>query len=133
MSNNDGAARRSSAWFAAEGRNGFIHRSRMRNQGFGPEVFDGRPVICIANSWSELTPCNARLRDVAEAVKRGVAVATAGGATGDGMGGGTGNARVGARRGWAKLYTDHVLQADRGADLDFLTGGSGSQVPRHSH
>jgi dihydroxy-acid dehydratase len=64
--------RRSSAWFAAEGRNGFIHRSWMRNQGFGPEVFDGRPVIGIANSWSELTPCNAHLRDVAEAVKRGV-------------------------------------------------------------
>jgi len=44
----------------------------MRNQGFGPEVFDGRPVIGIANSWSELTPCNAHLRDVADAVKRGV-------------------------------------------------------------
>jgi dihydroxy-acid dehydratase len=44
----------------------------MRNQGFGDEVFDGRPVIGIANSWSELTPCNAHLRDVAEAVKRGV-------------------------------------------------------------
>ena len=72
MSSNDGAARRSAAWFAAEGRNGFIHRSWMRNQGFGPEVFDGRPVIGIGNSWSELTPCNAHLRDVAEAVKRGV-------------------------------------------------------------
>ncbi|UCM88575.1 IlvD/Edd family dehydratase [Streptomyces marincola] len=64
--------RRSGAWFAAEGRNGFIHRSWMRNQGFGPEVFDGRPVIGIASSWSELTPCNAHLRDVADAVKRGV-------------------------------------------------------------
>ena len=64
--------RRSGEWFAAEGRNGFIHRSWMRNQGFGPEVFDGRPVIGIANSFSELTPCNSHLRDVAEAVKRGV-------------------------------------------------------------
>ncbi|MEO3749984.1 IlvD/Edd family dehydratase [Streptomyces sp. B6B3] len=64
--------RRSAAWFQAEGRNGFIHRSWMRNQGFGPEVFDGRPVVGIANSWSELTPCNAHLREVAEAVKRGV-------------------------------------------------------------
>ncbi|MEV4760706.1 IlvD/Edd family dehydratase [Micromonospora sp. NPDC049559] len=63
---------RSAQWFAAEGRNGFIHRSWMNNQGFGPEVFDGRPVIGIANSWSELTPCNAHLREVAEAVKRGV-------------------------------------------------------------
>jgi len=44
----------------------------MRNQGFGPEVFDGRPVIGIANSWSEFTPCNAHLRRVAESVKRGV-------------------------------------------------------------
>jgi L-arabonate dehydrase len=63
---------RSAAWFGPEGRHGFIHRSWMQNQGFGPEVFDGRPVIGIANSWSELTPCNAHLRDVAEAVKRGV-------------------------------------------------------------
>jgi len=66
------AARRSAAWFSAEGRNGFIHRSWMRNQGFLPDAFDGRPVIGIANSWSELTPCNAHLRRVAEAVKRGV-------------------------------------------------------------
>ncbi|SCK52183.1 dihydroxyacid dehydratase [Streptomyces sp. WMMB 714] len=72
MSNDGTNGRRSAEWFAAEGRNGFIHRSWMRNQGFGPEVFDGRPVIGIGNSWSELTPCNAHLRDVAEAVKRGV-------------------------------------------------------------
>jgi len=63
---------RSRSWFGAPGRNGFIHRSWMRNQGFAPDVLDGRPVIGIANSWSELTPCNAHLRDVAEAVKRGV-------------------------------------------------------------
>jgi dihydroxy-acid dehydratase len=37
------------------------------------------------------------------------------------------------RRGWERLYVDHVLQADRGADLDFLVGSSGSQVPRESH
>ncbi|MFR9726176.1 IlvD/Edd family dehydratase [Streptomyces sp. MS19] len=66
------AAPRSAAWFGTEGRNGFIHRSWLRNQGHGPEVFDGRPVIGIGNSWSELTPCNAHLRDLAEAVKRGV-------------------------------------------------------------
>jgi L-arabonate dehydrase len=63
---------RSAEWFGPEGRQGFIHRSWVQNQGFGPEVFDGRPVIGIANSWSELTPCNAHLRDVADAVKRGV-------------------------------------------------------------
>jgi L-arabonate dehydrase len=63
---------RSAEWFGADGRNGFIHRSWMRNQGFPDEVFDGRPVVGIANTFSELTPCNAHLRSVAEAVKRGV-------------------------------------------------------------
>ncbi|TQS21612.1 IlvD/Edd family dehydratase [Microbispora sp. KK1-11] len=63
---------RSQEWFGAEGRNGFIHRSWMRNQGFADDVFDGRPVIGIATTWSELTPCNAHLHDLAESVKRGV-------------------------------------------------------------
>ncbi|HEV8561762.1 MAG TPA: IlvD/Edd family dehydratase [Actinophytocola sp.] len=63
---------RSAHWFGPAGRQGFIHRSWMRNQGFGDEVFDGRPVIGIANSASELTPCNAHLHEVAAAVKRGV-------------------------------------------------------------
>jgi dihydroxy-acid dehydratase len=49
-----------------------LYRSWLRSEGFTPEVFDGRPVIGIANSWSELTPCNVHLRGVAEAVKRGV-------------------------------------------------------------
>jgi dihydroxy-acid dehydratase len=48
------------------------HRSWMRSQGFGPQVFDGRPVIGIATTWSELAPCNAHLHRLAEAVKRGV-------------------------------------------------------------
>ncbi|GAA4670438.1 MULTISPECIES: IlvD/Edd family dehydratase [Amycolatopsis] len=64
--------RRSAAWFGATGRAGMIYRSWMRNQGFGPDVFDGRPVIGIATSASELAPCNAHLHRVAEAVKRGV-------------------------------------------------------------
>ncbi|MGW1341863.1 IlvD/Edd family dehydratase [Kribbella sp. NPDC002412] len=59
-------------WFGEKGRNGFIHRSWMRSQGFSEEAFDGRPVIGICNTWSELTPCNAHLRRVADAVKRGV-------------------------------------------------------------
>ncbi len=63
---------RSASWFAAQGRPGMIYRSWLRAEGFPPEVFDGRPVIGIANSWSELTPCNAHLRGLAEAVKRGV-------------------------------------------------------------
>jgi L-arabonate dehydrase len=44
----------------------------MKNQGFPPDLFDGRPVIGICNTFSELTPCNAHLRQVAERVKRGV-------------------------------------------------------------
>lgn len=68
----DPAQRRSQDWFGGTGRNGFIHRSWMRNQGFAPDVFDGRAVIGIATTWSELTPCNAHLRSVSEAVKRGV-------------------------------------------------------------
>lgn len=64
--------RRSQDWFGGTGRNGFLHRSWMRNQGFAPDVLDGRPVIGIATTWSELTPCNAHLRAVADAVKRGV-------------------------------------------------------------
>ena len=64
--------RRSATWFAATGRAGMNHRSWMRSQGFTPEVFDGRPVIGIATTWSELAPCNAHLHRVAESVKRGV-------------------------------------------------------------
>lgn len=64
--------RRSQAWFGAQGRPGMIYRSWMRNQGYGPRPFDGRPVIGIATTWSELAPCNAHLHRVAEAVKRGV-------------------------------------------------------------
>ncbi|MBW8090697.1 dihydroxy-acid dehydratase [Streptomyces hygroscopicus subsp. hygroscopicus] len=64
--------RRSAAWFGAEGRSGMVYRSWMRNQGYSGEVFDGRPVIGIATTWSELAPCNSHLHRVAESVKRGV-------------------------------------------------------------
>ena len=63
---------RSTHWFGLQDRDGFIHRSWMKNQGFPPDLFDGRPVIGICNTFSELTPCNAHLRQVAERVKRGV-------------------------------------------------------------
>src|SRR5271154_385185 len=63
---------RSAAWFGRTDKDGFIHRSWMRNQGFPDDVFDGRPVIGICNTWSELTPCNAHLRALADRVKRGV-------------------------------------------------------------
>jgi len=63
---------RSSEWFGKKDKMGFIYRSWMKNQGFPADLFDGRPVIGICNTWSELTPCNAHLRDIAESVKRGV-------------------------------------------------------------
>jgi L-arabonate dehydrase len=63
---------RSSAWFGPKDRDGFVHRSWMKNQGFPDHLFDGRPVIGICNTWSELTPCNAHFRKIAEHVKRGV-------------------------------------------------------------
>ncbi len=63
---------RSADWFGKADKDGFGHRSWMRNQGLPGDVFDGRPVIGICNTWSELTPCNAHFRDLAEHVKRGV-------------------------------------------------------------
>jgi L-arabonate dehydrase len=63
---------RSQAWFGGEDKDGFIHRSWMRNQGFPGDVFDGRPVIGICNTWSELTPCNAHFRELAQRIKNGV-------------------------------------------------------------
>src|SRR4029078_8669020 len=63
---------RSTAWFGGAGKNAFMHRSWMKNQGLPGDLFDGRPVIGICDTWSELTPCNAHLRGLAEHVKRGV-------------------------------------------------------------
>ena len=63
---------RSRAWFGPMDRDGFVHRSWMRNQGHPTHVFDGGPVIGICNTWSELTPCNGHFRELAEHVKRGV-------------------------------------------------------------
>ena len=63
---------RSSEWFGRTGKDGFIYRAWMKNQGFPHHVFSGKPVIGICNTWSELTPCNAHFRELAEAIKRGV-------------------------------------------------------------
>src|SRR6201991_857474 len=63
---------RSQAWFGKADRDGFMHRSWMKNQGYPDDLFDGRPVIGICNTWSELTPCNGHFRELAEFVKRGV-------------------------------------------------------------
>ena len=63
---------RSAKSYGAANKDGFIHRSWMKSEGLPSNVFDGRPVIGICNTWSELTPCNSHLRDLAEYVKRGV-------------------------------------------------------------
>lgn len=66
---------RSQNWFGKTGKDGFIYRAWMKNQGIPAHEFDGRPVIGICNTWSELTPCNAHFRELAESVKRGVSEA----------------------------------------------------------
>jgi L-arabonate dehydrase len=63
---------RSRNWFGRKGKDGFIYRAWMKNQGFPDYEFNGKPVIGICNTWSELTPCNAHFRELAESVKRGV-------------------------------------------------------------
>ncbi|MEQ8699145.1 MAG: IlvD/Edd family dehydratase [Bauldia litoralis] len=63
---------RSEAWFGGTGMNAMMHRSWMKNEGLPADSFDGRPVIGICNTWSELTPCNAHFRQIAEKVRRGV-------------------------------------------------------------
>ncbi len=63
---------RSEEWFGGDDKMGFVHRSWLRNQGYPDDYFQGKPVIGICNTWSELTPCNGHLRDFAEVVKRGV-------------------------------------------------------------
>ncbi len=63
---------RSAAVYGKQDRDGFIHRSWMKSQGLPDDCFDGRPIVGICNTWSELTPCNAHLRILADHVKRGV-------------------------------------------------------------
>jgi L-arabonate dehydrase len=63
---------RSSDWFGKSDKMGFVHRSWFRTQGYPDDYFQNKPVIGICNTWSELTPCNGHLRDLAEVVKRGV-------------------------------------------------------------
>ncbi len=63
---------RSIHWFGQPDRDSMVHRSWMKNQGLPHHLFDGRPVIGICNTWSEVTPCNAHFRDIAEYVKKGV-------------------------------------------------------------
>jgi len=66
------SARRSQAWFGRDGKMGFLYRSWVKNRGIPHDQFDGRPVIGICNTYSELTPCNSHFRTLAEQVKIGV-------------------------------------------------------------
>ncbi|WP_199544278.1 IlvD/Edd family dehydratase [Paraburkholderia kururiensis] len=63
---------RSAEWFGSADKNGFMYRSWMKNQGIPDHEFAGKPIIGICNTWSELTPCNAHFRKLAEHVKRGI-------------------------------------------------------------
>jgi dihydroxy-acid dehydratase len=65
------AEQRSSQWYAGTDRNAYIHRAWMR-RGLPAHAFDGRPHIAIANTASDLTPCNAHFNEIAESVKHGV-------------------------------------------------------------
>ena len=63
---------RSQGWFGKKGKDGFIYRAWLKSQGIPDDEFDGKPVIGICNTWSELTPCNGHFKKLAESVRRGV-------------------------------------------------------------
>lgn len=69
---NNNQVLRSAAWFGTTDKNGFMYRSWMKNQGIPDHEFQGKPIIGICNTWSELTPCNAHFRKIAEHVKKGI-------------------------------------------------------------
>jgi dihydroxy-acid dehydratase len=71
MSEQHSSQQRSSQWYAGTDRNAYLHRAWMR-RGLPAHAFDGRPHIAIANTASDLTPCNSHLNEIAEAVKQGV-------------------------------------------------------------
>ena len=71
MAKDEKTGRRSQAWFGG-GTFGFAHRSWMRSESVPTDNFDGRPVIGICNTWSELTPCNSHFRDLAQHVREGI-------------------------------------------------------------
>src|ERR1700712_891262 len=72
MSETKKVALRSAQWFGTQDKNGFMYRSWMKNQGIPDHEFQGKPIIGICNTWSELTPCNSHFRKLADHVKRGV-------------------------------------------------------------
>lgn len=68
----DDATLRSRGWFGRTGKDGFIYRAWMKKQGIPAYELQGKPIIGICNTWSELTPCNSHFRELAESVKRGI-------------------------------------------------------------
>ncbi len=134
---------RSGNSYGADGRDDFIHRSWICSEGLPGNAFDGRPVIGICNTWSELTPCNAP--GPLAVVQSGDEILFDGPArkldllvseTEIGRRMAQWQAKRSPpkyRRGYYRLYVDHVLQAHRGCDLDFLVGASGADVERDSH
>jgi len=72
MPNQENENLRSQDWFGKEGKDGFIYRSWIKNQGYPAHQFKGKPVIGICNTWSEVTPCNGHFRELAQVVKNGV-------------------------------------------------------------
>ena len=72
MEKGDKKKLRSSDWFGRTGKDGFIYRAWMKNQGIPDYEFNNKPVIGICNTWSELTPCNGHFRELAESVKKGI-------------------------------------------------------------
>ena len=63
---------RSQEWYSGTSRDTIYHRGWMKNQGHPHDLFDGRPIIGILNTWSDLTPCNGHLRELSEKVKAGI-------------------------------------------------------------
>lgn len=63
---------RSEGWFGRSGKDGFIYRSWFKKEGIPQDELEGKPIIGICNTWSELTPCNSHFRELAQMVKRGI-------------------------------------------------------------
>ena len=63
---------RSQEWYGGTTKDSIYHRGWLKNQGYPDDLFDGRPIIGVLNTWSDLTPCNGHLRELAEKVKAGI-------------------------------------------------------------
>jgi len=125
----------SEEWFGGNDKMGFVHRSWLRNQGYPSDYFQGRPVIGICNTWSELTPCNGHLRDIAEVVRRGVL--EAGGVPFEfpvmSLGETIVRPATMVFRNLASMDVEETIRANPLDWVVLLTGKSGSRVDRDLH